>query len=119
ALDKVELIKNGRILARFFPTPVRDLATGPQRYRLRLTWGWGRNTVPVEWTARLSLSDGEITTVESLFSGQAVVAPKTESTPGPARTRGAGVDAGNVLDEVDLPHAITETDCRSVTWRSI
>jgi hypothetical protein len=119
ALDQVELIKNGRILQRFFPKPAGDTPAGPQRYRLRLTWGWGRNTVPVEWSARLTLSAGEITTVESLFSGQAVVAPKTESTPGPSRTRGAGADPGSVLDEVDLPHAIAETDIRSVSWRSI
>src|SRR5690606_17097940 len=38
ALDKVELIKNGRILERFFPTPASDTPAGPQRYRLRLTW---------------------------------------------------------------------------------
>jgi hypothetical protein len=120
ALDKVELIKNGRILERFFPTPVGNTPAVPQRYRLRLTWGWGRNTVPVDWTARLTLSDGEITTVEPLFSGQAVVAPKSESTPGPRRTRGADTSApGDLLDGVDLPHAINGTDRRSVDWRSI
>ena len=109
ALDKIELVKNGRIIERFFPPLAESPATGSQRHRLRLTWGWGRNTVPVEWNAQLSLSDGEITTVESLFSGQAVVAPKTEN----------GGGDGNVLDEIDLPHAVTESTDKRVAWRSI
>ena len=109
ALDKVELVKNDRIIERLFPVTSDAQDTQPKRYRLRLTWGWGRNTVPVEWDAQLSLSEGEIRTVETLFSGQAIVAPKTEGSQ----------RAGNVLDEVDLPHAITESSDGMVAWRSI
>ena len=39
-LDKVEVLKNGRVLRRFFPDLV-DPGFGIQSYRLRITWGWG------------------------------------------------------------------------------
>ncbi|MBC9889668.1 MAG: DUF3604 domain-containing protein [Opitutae bacterium] len=40
-LDQVRLLKNGRILGRYFPTVE---GSDSNRYRLRLTWGWGRKT---------------------------------------------------------------------------
>lgn len=71
-LDRVELLKNDRILRRFFAD---STAADDSRYRLRLTWGWGQKDKPVTWDARLVLSDGAITDVETCFSGQAIVAP--------------------------------------------
>ena len=105
ALDKVEVIKNGRVIHRLFPTPAATVESD-RPYRLRITWGWGRKTVPVHWNARLTLSDGEIVDVESCFSGQAVVAPK-------------GTDHALCGDEEDLPHAVLDRDARSCTWRSV
>ncbi|MEW4530540.1 DUF3604 domain-containing protein [Maioricimonas sp. JC845] len=106
-LDRVELLRNGRIVRRWHPEMVEP-DPRRHRYRLRVTWGWGRKEVPVEWNLRLSLSDGRIAKVETLFSGQAIVAPK-----------GTGEGESNVLDEVDLPHAVIEQDERTCVWRSI
>lgn len=108
ALDRIEVIKNGRVLERCAPTGTgAPPARAASSYRLRLTWGWGRLSDPVHWDALLTLDDGELTQVESLFSGQAIVAPKE-----------AG-QASHLLDDVDLPHAITESASRRVAWRSI
>lgn len=105
SLDRVELLRNGEVVQRFAPERVQPDRTR-HRYRLRLTWGWGRNTIPVEWTGRFTLDDGCIVSTESCFSGQAIVAPKSSSTM-------------EVLDEVDLPHAIQNPSDRSFEWRSM
>lgn len=107
ALDRVELLKNGRIVKRWFSDPV-DVDERPRRYRLRITWGWGRNTVPVEWDVALQLTGGRIHDVETHFAGQAIVAPK-----------GASPAERNVLDDVDLPHELTEQGERLCRWKSI
>ena len=107
ALEKVELLKNGEIVQRWFPPSIRgDSPTG--RYRLRVTWGWGRNTVPVNWDARLTLDDGTILACESCFSGQAIVAPQTDESAEVS----AAVDA-------DLPHELYERNDRECCWRSV
>lgn len=110
ALDKVELVRNGRVIRRFFPDS--NIAASTQQgqdFRLRITWGWGRNTVPVGWDGRLDLQGGRITDCESLFSGQSVVAPQAEEERG----------SGNLLEDVDLPHSILESTADHVCWRSI
>jgi hypothetical protein len=101
----VELIKNGRILRRFFPDEMES--PSPGRYRLRITWGWGRKREPVRWDAKLSLSDGEIADVETCFSGQPVVAPKTQ------------VGDEQIPDDDDLPHELVERGERHCVWRSV
>ena len=98
-LDQVQLIKNDRILARFFPDRPGNATDG---YRLRITWGWGRKSERHDWEAELTVSEGEIRQVEPCFSGQAVVSPQAES-----------------VQEPDLPHAIMEHTGRSVVWRSV
>ena len=104
-LDRVELLRNGEVVQRFFPERVEpDPAS--HHYRLRLTWGWGRNTVPVEWSGRFLIDEGCILSADSCFSGQAVVAPK-------------GSSATEVLDEVDLPHELQNLSEQSFEWRSI
>lgn len=105
ALDRVDLVKNRQVIRAFFPVPDNDQLD--RVFRLRVTWGWGRKDEPVPWDARLSLSNGEITAVESCFSGQAMVAPK-----------GVG-GHDDAPDEEDLPHEILESAPRSLTWRSI
>jgi hypothetical protein len=103
ALDRVEILKNGRIIRRLFADGNPDTGV----YRLRITWGWGRKDRPVRWHARLSLSEGSIRVVESCFSGPPVVAPVKQ------------VGDAEIADDLDLPHEITETTDRSCTWRSI
>jgi hypothetical protein len=102
-LDRVELLKNDRILQRFVADSAADCDS---RYRLRLTWGWGQKDKPVTWDVRLVLSDGAITDVETCFSGQAIVAPQ-----------GVGGHT-ETADTDDMPHEILERSERSLAWRS-
>ncbi|MBC9868391.1 MAG: DUF3604 domain-containing protein [Opitutae bacterium] len=104
-LDQVRLLKNGRILGRYFPTVE---GSDSNRYRLRLTWGWGRKTERVKWRASLALSEGAIRSVDTCFSGQAVVSPKTDAE-----------ETAADMDGELLPHAVTERNNKSVAWRSV
>ena len=106
ALEKVEIFKNDRLIKRLFPEP-EEAPSGRSRFRLRITWGWGRNTFPAKWDCRLSLSDGIIHDIETCFSGQAIVAPKGTS----------GVE--ELSDHDDLPHELIEHGERSCVWRSV
>ena len=105
ALDKVEVLKNGRVIGRFFPELV-DPGPGIQPYRLRITWGWGSDAKVVRWNAKLTISESAIRNIETCFSGQPIVAPKN-----------SGDDSST--DEEDIPHALLEYDERSCTWRSM
>lgn len=107
ALDRVEVIKNGRVLRRLFANESPPDETDRGRYRLRITWGWGRKDRLVRWEGRLSLPEGTITAVDTCFSGQPVVAPKSQSGD------------EELPDDEDLPHAVVERDERSLVWRSI
>lgn len=102
-IDKVELLRNDRILHRVFP-PSIEPDPRQHRYRLRITWGWGRQSEPYEWNGHLQLSDGELRSVDSCFSGQAIVAPQGTSRAG---------------DMQDLPHAVVDVTPRSCGWRSV
>jgi len=106
ALDRVELLKNDCVYRRFFPASTQPNER-TDRYRLRVTWGWGRKDEPVRWLANLRLSEGAIREVETCFSGQSIVAPR-------------GV-AGHTdtSDQDDLPHEVLDRSERTVTWRSV
>ncbi len=106
-LDQVRLVKNGRVAHRFFPTPPADTELSG-RYRLRLTWGWGRGDETARWQGQVSLSDGAVHAVETCFAGAAVVTPRSQrgsATPEP--------------EDEDRPHALLETSERSCAWRSV
>ena len=105
AVDRVELLKNGRTVQRFFSESVEE-TDRPTRFRLRITWGWGRKDQPVEWQGRLSIRDGSIQVVETCFSGQAIVAPKENSQE-------------SILDHCSVPHRVLESEERSVSWSSL
>ena len=104
AIDRVEVMKGDRLLKRMFPVSADEIA---DRYRLRVTWGWGRKDESVDWDVRLSLDDGEILDVETCFSGQSIVAP---------RGVGGHDQSG---DAADRPHQVLERSARSISWRSI
>jgi len=106
ALDRVELLQNDRVVRRFYPS-LTEPSQGADRFRLRVTWGWGRKDEPVQWLAKLQLSEGTIREVETCFSGQSIVAP-------------SGV-AGHTQssDKDDLPHEILERSERMIAWRSV
>ncbi|MFP6763233.1 MAG: DUF3604 domain-containing protein, partial [Planctomycetaceae bacterium] len=105
SIDRAELLRNGQVVQRFYPTQ-----TAPDekrhRYRLRLTWGWGRSSIPVEWSGEVTLSEGTIHELETCFSGQAIVAPQGDS-------------ASTQLDDVTLPHVVPQRSERSFVFQSI
>ncbi len=103
-LDRVELLRNDRVVRRFFADASESAENSCNR--LRVTWGWGRKDKPIAWTARLVLSTGEITDVETCFSGQAIVAPQGV---------GGHTDAS---DSDDMPHEVVERTRQSLAWRS-
>ncbi|QQE11586.1 DUF3604 domain-containing protein [Planctomycetota bacterium] len=103
ALDQVYVIKNGRIIKRIIPTTHSRCSSG--KYRLRVYWGWGKNSERHDWNANLQLTNGCIEQVEPCFSGQAVVAPNTNGV--------------NNHKEALLPHEIVSTDDKLCTWKSI
>jgi len=106
ALDRVELLKNGRVLRRWWPDG-NGSAMASNKHRLRLTWGWGRRDRPVRWDCRLRLSEGAITEVESCFSGPPVVAPVAQ------------IGDAEVADDEDLPHEVGDRAERTLAWRSV
>lgn len=101
SIERVELLKNERIIGRYFPKPA-DTQSGP--YRLRLVWGWGRTEAVVNWEGKLTLSEGRIAEAQSCFAGQTIVAPEEES---------------HLLDIEDLPHALDVESEQRIRWRSI
>ncbi len=109
ALDRVEVLKNGRRLRWVEPQLPPGVESPTGRYRLRISWGWGRKDQPIPWEFSLKLADGELAEVETCFSGQAVVAPK----------QGAHAAADTPDDEHDLPHALLEQSTRACVWRSV
>lgn len=102
-IDQVRVIKNGKTLARLFPQPEQADET---RFRLRLTWGWGRKDELTSWLGKLTLSEGSIRVVDSCFSGQAIVAPDADT------------DDSAHIEEL-LPHAVTDRSENSVSWKSV
>jgi len=106
AIDKVEVIKNGKIAGRLFPKPVEPNEKS-HRYKLRITWGWGRNTVPVNWSGSVQLSEGEIVNLETCFAGQAIVAPQT------------GDEISTLNSDPLLPHAVENVSSRGFEFRSV
>ncbi len=106
AIDCVEILKNDRVLKRYHPSRLEP-GDAVARFRLRITWGWGRKDEAVAWQAELSLDQGEIVDVESCFSGQSIVAP-----------RGVG-GHDEAADQQDLPHKVVASSPSSVAWRSV
>ena len=110
AVDCVEILKNDIIWQRLHPPMVgaREIdQRGRQRFRLRISWGWGPKNQTVPWSFELKLNDGAIAAVETCFSGQAVVAPQ-------------GVGGHETeADQQDLPHEVVLQQSRQLAWRSV
>ena len=103
ALDRVEVVKNGRPLQRAFGHPPEATLEDPIRAKVRLEWGWGDRGETVRWDGELSLSDGEILSVEPCFSGEPVLAPSD--------------DIDEVEDERPL-HGIVHRGASELAWYS-
>lgn len=105
ALERVELLKNGRVIRRAWPEAAAGFGGGAAR--LRVTWGWGRQGERMAWRFRLVLSDGALRRVDPCFVGPAVVSPQP------------GTGDAEVADAEDLPHQVLERGARAAAWRSV
>ena len=103
-LHTIELRKNGRPFRSWTPLPPPLNPSG--LYRLRLTWGWGPKETPVDWAISLALEEGEIRSVDPLFSGQAIVSPQSD-------------EVGSSADACLLPHEIFQSDDAGLSLKSI
>jgi hypothetical protein len=77
ALDYVDVIKNGRLHARFSQYDVDAPAPAPQRLRTIIYFeaGWGERGVPCDWDVAIHVEGGRIDAVDARFRGDEVVSP--------------------------------------------
>ncbi len=103
ALNTIELRKNGRPYKTW--APVHQSPSNSSSHRLRIHWGWGKKNERTDWALKLTLSEGCIESVDTHFSGQAIV------------SRQADGDGENAA-EASLPHELLECTERSLTLKS-
>lgn len=101
--DTIEIVKNGRIYARWAPLPsVAPVPpSGNIRAKIRLEWGWFRVNRTVPWECVARVNDGRILAVETCFRGDPVVRQDEIASV-----------------EEKIPHAVTERSDQHVAWRS-
>jgi len=87
ALDRIELLRDGRVIATHCHADTWDVVpdADPLRLKLRVECGWGTNPSKgfpqeqKEWSGRLALPAGRIISVESCFTRQGQrIEPATE-----------------------------------------
>ena len=67
-IDQLQLIRNGEIVARFFPTNADILSY--QNMGMRIFWGWGDGRFkPCDWDFTLTIDGGEIHYAHPCFTG--------------------------------------------------
>lgn len=106
-LDRVDLIRNDRIIRRFTRADGWPPAASPgttERYKIRVEWGWGPKDNRVAWNGEVRLSDGTIHRVEPYFRGDEVLAPSPETD--------------GTIDEDRIPHELLGWDDHHAEWRS-
>ena len=75
-LDYVDLVKNGRVIARRSASDdPRDGSPG-FRGKVTLAVGWGEAARPTDWRVRFGVRDGRLLGVEPRFSGEESVSPQ-------------------------------------------
>jgi len=100
-LSKIEVVKNGRVLRCITGTEVPSDLEGEVRAKVRIEWGWGRKENEVRWDGELSISEGQILSVETCFSGKPILAPQDRE-----------------IEEKPLPHKLISMSKRGCAWYS-
>lgn len=80
-IDYVDLVKNGKIIARMSGplvpiSPEEDVV----RCKVKIDFGWNRDDEYVNWLGNLSISSGHINHVEPCFRGAALTSPQPGET---------------------------------------
>ena len=100
-LSKIEVLKNGDVLRCITGPEVPSDLKGTVRAKVRIEWGWGGKENEVRWDGELSISEGQILSVETCFSGLPILAPQDRE-----------------INEEPLPHKLTSTTKRGCVWYS-
>ncbi len=81
AIDYVDVIKNGRCVARM-NAPFRAAAPADEvlRVKVKVNFGWNCEEEYVHWTGRLQLTDGSIDDLQTCFRGAAFTSPQPGET---------------------------------------
>ena len=76
-IDYVDLIKNGRLLARMNGPYTPVIPDGDTvRCKVKVEFGWNREEQYVEWNGKLSVNKGRIVSVTPCFRGAAFTSPQ-------------------------------------------
>jgi len=100
-LSKIEVLKNERVIRCITGAEIPSDLKGSVRAKVRVEWGWGRKENEVRWDGELSISEGEILSVETCFSGAPILAPQDRE----------------VVEE-PLPHKLISKDKQECAWYS-
>lgn len=100
-LNKIEVIKNGRVLRCLVNTEMPSDLEGEIRAKVRIEWGWGQKENEIRWDGELSISKGRILSVETCFSGKPILAPQDSE----------------VVEE-SLPHKLISQNKSKCAWYS-
>lgn len=103
ALDRIEIIKNGRPLHRAFGPVAPSSPAGEGVFKVRLEWGWGEKNVLVSWRGQVALEGAELLSLERTFRGEEVLDPRDDRTGAP---------------EEELLHGVTRWDAGGAEWFS-
>jgi hypothetical protein len=75
SIDYVEIVKNGRLLARKSGVGLPDDAPGPFTGKATLAVGWGEMAHPTDWTVMLGVRRGRLLSVEPRLRGVVSLLP--------------------------------------------
>ena len=104
-LNKIEIIKNGKVLYDFTDNKVEEESNTNCRFKIRIEWGWGSAKELKKWDFKAIIDEGEILNIETCFSS-----------------------LGNILDiwenpsynnfSIDLPHKLADRTDDCCVWCS-
>lgn len=80
-IDYVDLIKNGKLAARLNGPHTPEMPEGDMvRCKIKMEFGWNRETKYISWNGRIRISDGRVLSVTPCFRGAAFTSPQEGET---------------------------------------
>ncbi len=80
-IDYIDIIKNGRLLARMNGPQIPVMPEGDNvRCKVKMEFGWNREEQPVHWQGKLNIDKGTINEVIPCFRGAAFTSPQEGET---------------------------------------
>lgn len=80
-IDYVDIVKNGKLIARLNGPLIPEMPSGDTvRCKIKMEYGWNRESKYVSWNGRISLDKGRILSVTPCFRGAAFTSPQEGET---------------------------------------